>query len=250
MKSIEAKDHNHSLAVSPEPTRGEYTVITDISGLAASADAISDAPSLVQTADGDILCATPMLERSHNRGLLQFHLSRDGGATWRKLEAESRFHCGRLIQQEDTLYFLGAGPGRGDGIRIIRSDGSGITWSEPVHLFDGGFYNAASSCAIRDGQLYWCFGAVNDAGRFNGLGSRTVVVAADFSRDLTAPSAWRISNFLTYPGTPAALRSGVGDTPSNPYPDHALERGRDRWSDKRTPLFADGIHVESGKPVE
>jgi len=221
MNNLESKDNSQS--ITPEPTRGEYTVITDISGLAASADAISDAPSLVQTTDGAILCATPMLERSHNRGLLQFYHSRDGGATWRKLKAESRFHCGRLIQQKDTLYFLGAGPGRGDGIRIIRSDDSGITWSEPVQLFDGGFYNAASGCVVHKNTLYWCFGAVNEVGRFNGPDSRSVVVAADFNRDLTASSAWRISNYLTYPGTPAALRSGVGDTPAAPFPDHWLE---------------------------
>lgn len=34
------------------------------------------------------------------------------------------------------------------------------------------------------------------------------------------------------------------------FADNALKKGRDQWSGKRTPLFADGLHVESGKPAE
>ncbi len=34
------------------------------------------------------------------------------------------------------------------------------------------------------------------------------------------------------------------------FADNALEKGRDRWSGEHTPLFADGVHVDSGKPVE
>jgi len=34
------------------------------------------------------------------------------------------------------------------------------------------------------------------------------------------------------------------------FADHALEKGRDRWSGKETPLFADGLEVRTGQPVE
>lgn len=33
------------------------------------------------------------------------------------------------------------------------------------------------------------------------------------------------------------------------FADHALEKGRDRWSGKDTPLFVDGLEVETGEPV-
>lgn len=193
----------------PDPSTGEYT--------------IGDAPSLARLPDGSLLCATPLITRPRGEGLLRFHRSDDDGATWAQMPAESKFHCGRLIAQGETLCFLGAGPTRGEGIRIVRSDDCGLTWSEPVTLFDGGFYNAASGCVIRDGRFYWCFGSVNEQGAFNSAGSRTVVVAADFSRDLTDRDAWRISDYLTYPGTPASLRRGLADTPGAPYHDHWLE---------------------------
>jgi pectate lyase len=34
------------------------------------------------------------------------------------------------------------------------------------------------------------------------------------------------------------------------FADQVLERGRDRWSGHRTPLFADGLNVDTGEPVE
>ncbi len=34
------------------------------------------------------------------------------------------------------------------------------------------------------------------------------------------------------------------------FADHALEKGRDRWSGKDTPLFVDGLEVRTGQPVE
>ncbi|MGI5819620.1 MAG: sialidase family protein [Armatimonadota bacterium] len=193
----------------PDPATGEYT--------------IGDAPSLAHLPDGGLLCAAPLITRPRGQGVLRFHRSDDGGRTWRRLPAESAFHCGRLIPQGEALYFVGAGPTRGEGIRIIRSDDMGESWSEPVELFAGGFYNAASGYVVRDGRLYWCFGSVNEAGSFNAAGSRTVVIAADFERDLTDPGAWRISDYLTYPGTPASLRRGVNDSPGAPFHDHWLE---------------------------
>ncbi len=208
------------------PMPDDFTVVTDITDLPVVTPDhywISDAPSLARAADQSLLCAVPLLERPSGHSRLRFYRSLDGGRQWTQLPAASAFHCGRLVEQGRTLYFLGAGPRRGDGIRIIRSDDSGTTWSEPAQLFDGGFYNAASSCAVKDGNLYWCCGAVNEDGQFNGPGSRTVVVAADLERDLTDPAAWRRSNYLTYPGTPPSLRSGVGDAPGKPYPDHWLE---------------------------
>ena len=39
---------------------------------------------------------------------------------------------------------------------FFRSDDEGRTWSDPVTLFEGPFYNPACAYVKRDGQFYWC----------------------------------------------------------------------------------------------
>ncbi len=94
---------------------------------------------------------------------------------------------------------MGAGPvhrGPNSGIKIIRSEDEGRTWTEPAMLFKGPFYNPAGSYVMRNGQFYWCF----DTGR-----DTTYIVAGDLSRDLTDPAAWRISDGLPIPEVPREL---------------------------------------------
>jgi len=211
----------------PDPKTGRYT--------------IADAPSLVRLADGGLLCATPFVDRKRNpaggteeerrnwlythqgvyddRGLLHFHRSDDEGRTWKKLPQELQFQCGRLIQQGKTLYFLGVGRYRNDGIQISRSKDGGVSWEAPTRLFAGDYYQASTGMVIRNGRLYWCFGVASEQGKFNSYGLRTVVVAGDFKRDLTQRDAWRISQALTFPADALnGVRSG-----RRPYPDHWLE---------------------------
>ena len=219
-------DDSKGWTIPTEPLAQEFTVVTRINPIPdpeTGEFTISDAPSLLRLPNGNLLCATPLLLRPRNEGRLLFHISTDEGAHWNELPHELEFRCGRLIEQGDTIYFLGAGRRQNGGIGISRSDDGGLHWSDPVRLFEGSYYNAATACVVRNGQLYWCFGAPNTQGRGNSKGSRTMVVAADFSRDLTDPGGWRRSEFLTYPGTPPSLRSAAFDTPDEPYYDHWLE---------------------------
>src|SRR5690606_29572436 len=34
------------------------------------------------------------------------------------------------------------------------------------------------------------------------------------------------------------------------FADNAIEKGKDRWSGKNTPLLADGINIQTGEPLE
>ena len=193
-----------------EPTLGDYTVIFDHYAEIPMQHGrlITDAPSLLRTRDEALLCAVPFIvNHQGNKGLPQdeafrsllFFRSTDEGQTWQRLDASSDFCCGTLFRHNDALYFIGAGPvhrGAESGIHLIRSGDEGVTWSEPVRLFDGPFYNPAGGYVMRDGRFYWCF----DTGR-----DMTYIVVGDLACDLTDPSAWRISAGLPIPNVPPEI---------------------------------------------
>ncbi len=194
------------MTYTPEPTLGgDYTVIFDHYSEIPVQEGriISDAPSLLRMSDTTLLCAVPLNIRKAKPktpvNALHFFLSRDNGNHWEKLDATSDFHCGTLFQEKETLYFLGAKNYHrqpDSGIQIIRSDDGGFTWSKPVMLFKGPFYNPSTGYVKRNGQFYWCF----DTGR-----DTTYIVAGDLSRDLTDPAAWRISDGQSIPEVPREL---------------------------------------------
>ncbi len=188
-----------------EPALGDYTVVFDHYAQIPMqhGQIISDAPSLVRTRDSGLLCAVPYhlkwgKPKEPMRPLVFFR-SMDGGTTWSKQDTGSDFCCGTLFRHEDALYFLGAGPIHRDpnsGIQIIRSTDEGYSWTEPVMLFRGSFYNPAGSYVMHNGYFYWCF----DTGR-----DSTFIVAGDLHKDLTDPAAWRISNALPIPQVPPSM---------------------------------------------
>jgi len=195
-----------------EPTYGDYTVVYDHYEAIPMENGyiLTDAPSLVKTIDGALLCSVPFMIRGipkHPIKTLYFFRSDDNGLSWTKLPGESTFVCGTLFKHKEALYFIGAGPGHRDlnikseGIRIIRSNDNGNTWTDPIILFNGPFYQPAGGYVIRDGQFYWCC----DTGR-----DMTYVIAGDISRDLTDPGAWRISEGLPMPEVPKSLTRGPG----------------------------------------
>jgi hypothetical protein len=205
-----------------EPTLGGYKIICDHYEefpISNNQFIKSDAPSLVKTSDGALLCAVPM----HFKGVprkeiknLQFYRSEDGGEHWKRLKGGSYFCAGTLFRHGKILYFLGTGPGEMpencEGVRIIRSEDEGQNWSDPVDLFKGLLpYQPAGSYVVRDGKLYWCFVREMCLTWNNpDMLTSTYVIAGDLSRDLCDPEAWRISNGVQNPGAPPHMSVGKG----------------------------------------
>lgn len=149
-----------------------------------------------------------------------FCASSDDGATWHP-QGSVKLGDGLTFVHQGKLYHLCNRPGRRD-IVLVKSDDEAKTWSEPVTLFEGSFWNTFTPHVVRGDTLYWALGASNEAGNFNRIGSRTVVVAGDLSATyLMRRTAWRISPYLTYPGTPQGLSASV-------FP-HRRPDGGDHW---------------------
>jgi hypothetical protein len=89
---------------------------------------------------------------------------------------------------------------RNDDLLLLRSTDGGRTWSEPVTLFEGHFWNCHTGMVLRKDRLYW---AVDDLALGNKRGPR--VVSGDLSGDPMEPKAWRLSEPVPFPGVPDAL---------------------------------------------
>jgi len=97
-------------------------------------------------------------------------------------------------------------------IAICRSSDGGANWSPPSVLFDGCYANAPTAVVRRGRTIYRAFETCPP-----GNGNwQSLVVAGDATGDLLEPAAWRISNPVPYPGTPATFKRG--DHPQGLYP--------------------------------
>ena len=217
------------------------------------------APSLVRLPSGRLLCSFALLTRLNRLPgnpdqelRTRFWASGDGGATWRR-RGRARVGDGLLFVHRGRLYLLCNGRGRRD-ILLAASGDEGETWSDPVVLFKGRYWNTFTPHAVRGDTLYWCFGAANEAGNFNRAGSRIAAVAGDLAAaDLMDPSAWRISPPLTYPGTPPGLSLGLagqvdaavqypGATGAPTFRDQAPDMG-DHWLEPNVVLVDGRVRV-------
>ncbi len=169
---------------------------------------------LVHLGSADWVAVVPVIPR-HSRPLFarraelsrtQILRSRDGGCTWTKV-SELPFYSAVPWRHQGRLYLFliqGGTEYRNDNLLLACSADDGLTWSEPVTLFRGHFWNCHTGMVIQDNRLYW---AVDDLSfGMYGNGSRgPCVVAGDLSRDLLRPEAWRLSNPVPFPGVPGPL---------------------------------------------
>ncbi len=192
------------------PLAQEYSVVFE----APEPQIYTDAPSLMRLPSGRLLSSFALLDRNHsdpgvpNREIKTlFQRSDDAGKSW-KPHSSLDLDDGIPFVCRNRFYFLCKRIGRTD-IVLICSDDEAKTWSDPVTLFEGRFWNTFTPYVVRDDTLYWALGASNEEGDFNRVGSRAVVVAGDLTANLMDPTSWRISPYLTYPGTPEGLSADL-----------------------------------------
>lgn len=150
--------------------------------------------------------------------------SADGGVSWQPLPAVN-INMGFPFIHQGELYLIGNALGR-KNIIILKSADEGKTWSKPVTLFEGNFWNTPAGTVVREGWFYRAMGTTGpgtNGGGWNGC----VVVAGNLGRDLLDPKSWRISNAVYYPGTPPVLvpkgNSGMSDSSAGTVVGHWLE---------------------------
>ena len=193
----------------------------------------SPTPSLVQLPSGRLLCSFALLTRvdrlpgnPDQEIKTLFWTSDDGGQSWQQT-GKANLGDGLVFVDRNRLYLLCNRRGRNDIVLAVSED-EGATWSKEQLLFEGRFWNTFTPHAIQGNTLYWAFGAANSDGNFNRKGSRIVVVAGDLSaQNLMDRSAWRISQLLTYTGTPEGLNIGLAAKvdPGKTYPGAPMPPG-------------------------
>lgn len=171
---------------------------------------------LIKLPDGTFVAVVPVVPRlkwSEERRATQsrVHLVRstDQGRTWQPA-SELPYYSAIPFLHEGKLYLfanLGGTLYRNNDLLLLRSDDGGRTWSEPVTLFTGHFWNCHTGIVVKDHTLYAAtdnlglgssYGSVADLKRDARRGS--CVVAGDLRRNLMDPASWRLSN--TVPHTP------------------------------------------------
>ena len=184
-----------------EPLAQSYQVV-----LRVPSPLITAGPALVKFRDGTLLAVCPVDgyrkggEHANNANYaVHLAVSRDAGRTWREAAPALPYMTATPFLVDDVIYLLAHRRGRRD-VLILKSLDQGATWSKPVELYRGSYWNAPTGIAVRNGVLYRAVGTGGHGARIE-----TVVLALDLKQNPMLPRSWRKSNSVKYPGTPKAL---------------------------------------------
>ncbi|MBL9142514.1 MAG: exo-alpha-sialidase [Verrucomicrobiaceae bacterium] len=201
-----------------EPLAQDYTIVFHN----PDRERYVEGPGLVRLDDGTLVAVVPVVPReewSKERRLTQSttHILRsdDHGKTWQAL-ADLPFYSAVPWMHRGALYLFANKPGpptaRNEDLLILRSSDGGKTWSEPVTLFKGNYWNCHTAMVQRDDRIYW---AIDDLALGSKRGPR--LVAGDLSGDVLDPKAWRISEPVKFPGAPKEMFDAKFASQSDQY---------------------------------
>ena len=177
---------------------------------------ITDDPAILRLPGGQLLSTYTFRivsdPKQDNQKRFQLARSGDDGKTWDHLPPLD-LTVGLPFLHDGKLYILGNGLGR-KNIVILSSEDQGESWTEPVTLFNGNYWNAPTGIARSGSHVYRSFDEGPETGKWEYRGS--VVAAGDLTKDLMNSASWRLSPSVLYPGTPEELVCGR-------YPDHWVD---------------------------
>jgi len=176
---------------------------------------------------GDLLAVVPVVPRGGvpKKGVctVLVYRSSDQGKTWRQISELPYYSAVPFLHNDDVYLFLCTmgKVSRNDDLQLVKSTDGGRTWSEPVTLFKGHFWNCQTGIVQRENRIYW---GVDDLyGSTSKRSPRAIVGNLDEPMN---PSSWRMSNLIPYPGVPGELQRqdwSVEQDRLSPWPDHWLE---------------------------
>ncbi|TWT90387.1 hypothetical protein Mal64_07760 [Pseudobythopirellula maris] len=178
------------------PLAQDYTIAAETPSLAYF---VHD-PGMIRLPNGELLSFSPCWKRPSRVGKAEgayviITKSVDGGKTWRRLPDLPYAEATPFVVKGKLYLFTQ--PKQHHDVHFVRSDDNGESWSDPVKVLDGPYWNCQTSYVEKDGFLYWVLDK-----RHQG----TVAIAGDLSMDLLDPQAWRISNVLDPVMTPPEFR--------------------------------------------
>lgn len=191
-----------------------------------------EGPGLVRLDDGSLVAVVPVVpreewskERRATQSVTHILRSSDGGQTWMPA-SQLPYYSAAPFLHDGTLYLLtnkGGTKVRNDDLLLLKSTDAGKTWSEPVTLFQGHFWNCHTGMVKKADRLYW---ATDDLALGNKRGPR--IIAGDLTGDPMNPKAWRLSEPVPFPGVPEAMTNPQFDKLSSQYlePNVIEVRGR------------------------
>ncbi|MFW6457015.1 MAG: hypothetical protein ACOC0A_01860 [Planctomycetota bacterium] len=168
---------------------------------------------LANLGGGDWLGVVPVVPRDCEKGLRaqlptqsRIHIVRsiDGGASWNKVSELPYYSAVPFLHNGAVYLFANKGGTefRNDDLLLLRSDDDGATWSEPVTLFEGHFWNCHTGMTVKDNNIYWAVDDLSFGMQFRG----PRVVVGDLGLDIMSPEAWRLSNPVPYFGLPDVIK--------------------------------------------
>lgn len=169
-------------------------------------------PGIARLPSGHFLVAAPCWRRGVGPDHLMMARSGDGGRSWQRLPD--------LPLAEGTPFVVGSElymftqPRQHEDVYFMRSDDEGETWSDPAKVLEGAFWNCQTNMVVREDQLYWVLDQKHKA---------TVAVAADLSKDLLDPGAWRVSQVIPATQTAVQFRTAHDQHQPDRFDDWNLE---------------------------
>lgn len=211
-----------------EPLAQAYTVVLHN----ADNESYIEGCGMARLDNGALIAAVPVVPRflwskERRTKFSRTHMmsSGDGGDTWRRI-AELPYYSACPWVYEDKLYLFANKGGtdyRNDDLLLLSSSDGGQTWSDPVTLFAGHFWNCHTGMVIRGSTLYW---AVDDLGLGPAYESPNVppgarraprAIAGDLARGPMDPKSWRMSNPVPFPGMADNLGNAKFDEKGSHY---------------------------------